>query len=132
MKGNLKLIGTGYFYNLWKGKINEYHGEVYRNESTLMNRLTREPYTYLASTYFIVKHSHDRTTKKLQCSNFEGAVYNKSVWLFKPDRKKAIKILLDYEQCCIAELQARILNHEILIEQLSAMLLEERNGTRSV
>ena len=132
MKGNLKLVGTGYFYNIWKGKINEYHGEIYHNGSTLMNQLTGELYTYLSSTYFIVKDSRDRTTKKLQCSNFEGTVYNKSVWLFKPDRKKAIKIFLDYEQRRIAELQARILNHEILIEQLGAVLLEERNGTRSI
>lgn len=129
MNGNFQPLGKGYLYNLWNGTVQEYGGEIYRKEYKCKNG----PYVYKEAAFFMVKDKYNRTTKKLQCGKDEGVVYNKSVWFFKPNRKKAIRILLDYEKMCIAELQFKILNHEVLVEQLeSSLLREELNGSEGI
>ena len=112
-----RTISEGYLYNLWNGKLKELKGEVRLNESYVLN-----DYIIPEKTYFLLFDEHGRIVKKMQCSKIEGELYNKVVWLKEANRDKANKILIEYEEQQISELEFRIRNHEELIKVLKGEL----------
>lgn len=56
--------------------------------------------------------------KALQCCGREGEVQNATVWLSKPNEKKAREILIMYEEDLIEDLKDKIDNHEMKIRIL--------------
>lgn len=117
MSNDWKLVSEGYLYNLWRGKLAEVKGEIWRKDKY------KEGYTISpAVTYFRVIDERGRCVKKLTCSEIEEKVCNKGVWLAESNRVKAAKLLIDYEEQQIAELEFKIKNHKDLIETLNEEL----------
>lgn len=103
-----RVCGEVYIYTLWCGKLREYRGELWvrhKNESN-------ENY------YVKVLDDDNMPVKLLNCFKHEGVVFNKAVWLYETDKRRAAEIMIQNEKKMIAELNFRIKNHEEVIESL--------------
>ena len=99
---NSELIACGYLYSSNAGTFREWgYGEVLR--------------TTTGRVIFEVKDSQGRTVKSLNCSDREGEICCKLVWLYERDIRRAADILIEYEESQIAKLQFQIENHKRLI-----------------
>lgn len=109
-----KNLGMGYLYNLWNGKIKEYHGRILHRDKYIDHNRIIIP----ERTYFMALDEHGRVIKKLLCSGVEGEICNKGLWLYESDVSHAAQILINYEEEQIAKLEFQIQNHKELIETL--------------
>lgn len=94
-----------YLYSIWNGTLREYCGEV--SQSTVNS-----------TPLFNALNQYGRKIKTLLCSPNEGEIYNTTVWFHKPDKISAARILIEYEESKIAELENKIDNHKIVIQML--------------
>lgn len=104
----LESVKNGYLYSMWNGIFTVYEGYLHSS-------IPRQ------HPHFKCKNLR----KGLGVAHKEGEIYNAMVWLYDRNDDKARKILLDYEETLIRELQARIENHQVKIDLLSKPIISK-------
>ena len=101
-----------YLYTLWCGKIREYRGELWVRHRNERNE----------SYYVKVLDDDGNQVKLLNCWKHEGIVWNKGVWLYESNKRRAAEIMIRNEKKMIAELNFKIKGHEEVIESLKEIV----------
>lgn len=115
-----KSIGTGYFYRIVNGKFMVSAGEIQHSDGrTYWNRY-QEP----ECTIFITRNKRTgKINTREICAETPGEVRNGKVWLEEPDKKRAVQLLIEYEENEIEKVKRRaddaIARHSVNIDILT-------------
>ena len=85
----------GYLYSMWSGALKVYEGCV-------------EQSVHGGDRYHFYVRRGTKIIRRVMCNGHPGFVSNATVWLEERDDKKAIDILIQYENEQIEELKDRI------------------------